>query len=221
MNPTGLVMEYEDILLGNRDKFSSGYVGTDTNPDHMARLLRYVFEEVLRWTPEQSFFRLSREYVDKLCFSKFLVYLKFPKELDMNTDLFYIAKFAYPKVLSLKRRDIIIRAYEKVLKNKKEKFLKNFFLENEGYVNKKICFVYAINQFLDIHDIRGLYDYFSDGKKAIAFLKKYRLYEAYKDFYLHPVDMFHECIHTDERDEFYYRYKKFLIDYKDKRGVLP
>ena len=85
----GFYIEYDDILCHNRIEFYGTYVGKSATQEDVADYLRYVFEEMLGWTPEDLRDKYTHELAEKLHISRLLVY---------STRILIILK-----VLSLKR----------------------------------------------------------------------------------------------------------------------
>ena len=194
MNNIGLLMEYEDILLGKRKDFSAEYIGKVTAPKEIRELLMYAYEDLLKWNPET----IKNHNTPALCESLHLMRpikkIDFPIGLEPTEDVFYVAHFLYPDKIHYSKKALILRIYEKVLQGALVKYPKKFFSDAEGELNLNICFQYAVAQRLSIRSIEELYDYFSDKDKGIEFLKKANLYSAFVDFYEYPIDILHESL---------------------------
>lgn len=95
MNETGVLMEYEQILLGNtinsRSKFTATYISKNADDRYALHLLRYVFEEILDWSPIVTRTFLSGELIDMLKLRVVANSIQFPPELSPKTDYFYYA----------------------------------------------------------------------------------------------------------------------------------
>lgn len=194
MNNIGLLMEYEDILLGKRKDFSSEYIGKATASKEMKELLTYVYEDLLKWSPETIKIHNTPALTEALHLSRPIKKIDFPIGLDPSEDVFYVAHFLYPDKIHYSKKALVLRIYEKVLQGALAKYPKKFFSDAEGELNLNICFQYAVAQKLSIRSIEELYEYFSDRDKGITFLKKTNLYSAFADFYEYPIDILHESL---------------------------
>ena len=54
MNYIGILTEYEQILIGNRKEFSQTYLPRVQNSNDLRKVLRYITEGILHWTPQQT-----------------------------------------------------------------------------------------------------------------------------------------------------------------------
>ena len=52
MNYIGILTEYEQILIGNRKEFSQTYLPRVQNSNDLRKVLRYITEGMLLWTPQ-------------------------------------------------------------------------------------------------------------------------------------------------------------------------
>lgn len=219
-NDIGLLTEYESILLGNRKDFTTTYLSQTYAQKTCLTLFRYVFEELLDWTPEMIQTNLTMDIIKKLHLMKPFKKLYYPPELDKEQDLFYLACLLYPDQIKYSKRDIIIRVYEKVLNGTLKKFPKNFFKGIDGALNLGICMQYAINQNLHMSSIRELYLYFANTSVVNTFLRNAKLYTPCTENYEYPIDMLHDCLSNYDKNELYYYYCRFLVDFrmtKDRR----
>lgn len=218
MKNIGLIMEYEDILLGKRNEFSTSYLSKDNAENDGMIILKYVFENLLGWSPVTIRDFISPELIRMLHLQRVVNKIEFPPELDKNKDLFYLAWLMYPETVHHTRRDLTLKIYQQVLRGELTKFPKNFFLTARGEMNASICLQYAINQNLCVKTIEELYMMFSDKKRAREFLGKVRLLVPCGDIYEYPIDMLHDSLPTSQKNEFFYMYGKFLSVLKDTKG---
>ena len=91
MNYIGILTEYEQILIGNRKEFSQTYLPRIQNSNDLRKVLRYITERILHWTPQQTKTFLTPEVVEHLHMKRLIKLIKFPPELDPETDLFYVS----------------------------------------------------------------------------------------------------------------------------------
>lgn len=172
MNETGVLMEYEQILLGNtinsRSKFTATYISKNADDRYALHLLRYVFEEILDWSPIVTRTFLSGGLIDMLKLRVVANSIQFPPELSPKTDYFYYAWRMYPEMVHITQRELTLNVYEKVLQGMLIKYPKGFFLKLHGEINKAICLNYAIEQYLHPGSIEEIYKFFSDKKRHFS-----------------------------------------------------
>ncbi len=204
MSNIGLIMEYEDILLGKRKEFSPEYVGKNTIAKDIREFLKYVYEDLLHWTPQMIRDYNNAELVKSLYLTKAIKKIPFPSELSADEDFFYVAKFLYPDIIRCSKKHLTLRVYERVLSGDLVKYPKKFFSDADGELNLNICFQYAVSQNLQVKSIEELYAYFSNKEQGIAFLKEARLYNPYVNYYEYPIDILHESLPSQQKNMLFY-----------------
>ena len=219
------IIEYEELLIGNQERLSSSFIGyTTRKQDQLKDLLKFTFENILRWTPEQVRNKTSIELLQSLKAAKIFSYLDYPNELDKTTDTFYLAKILYPKEIRYSHRDIVLRTYEAVLSKRRNKFPQDFFSDKNGTLNFSICLNYYLatryEGMLRFVNIEEAYDYFANEKEANSLLTKAKLYNACYDLYESSLDMFHDILITEQKDDFLYMERKFNNEYKKTKNLI-
>ena len=204
MDNIGLIMEYEDILLGKRKDFSSEYMGKTTINKDIQAILKYVYEDLLHWTPQTIRDYNNPVLIEKLHLTRPVRKIDFPPELSPEDDLFYIAKFLYPDIIKCSKKNLTLRVYERVISGDLLKYPKKFFSDAEGELNLNICFQYAVSQHMHVKSIEELYDFFADKEKGIEFLKENRLHNPFLDYYEYPIDLLHASLPTSQKNLLYY-----------------
>ena len=214
----GLLIEYEEILLHKRKDFSSAYMGKGTLAKSACSVFRFAFEDILGWSPQMVRDYISPELMELLHLQKPLNRISFPPELDKKNDLFYLAWMMYPETINIKKRELVLRVYEKVRNKIISKFPKGFFSEAEGELNACICLQYVINQELKFNSIQELYEMFADTETISIFLRKNKLYAPCCEFYETPLDMLHNALPESEKNELFYQFSRFREELKIAKG---
>lgn len=211
MQYMGCLIEYEEILLGKRQEFSSLYVQKGAKPEIVAGLLRYAFNNLLGWTPEEVKNYATMEMVGKLRLGNAVKKLSFPAELSMGREknMFYLVSLMYPEKYGMIKRDIILAAYKAVLSGELPKIPKNFFFKADSQLYTAICLQYAISMNITVRSIKELYAKFADNAWAWNFLKKARLDVPCRDMYRYPVEMLHDALDEEQKNDLYYHYYLF------------
>ena len=93
------------------------------------------------------------------------------------------------------------------------KFPKEYMKGEFGRIRAGICFQHMIQEFYSFHSIAEIYEYFSDTKRGIADLKRYRLYSVYKDLYESPLEYVHGALPEAQKNPLLYNYFKFVQIY--------
>lgn len=212
-----LMFEYELILLGKKNSFSSYFFNYNAEFNEKMALIvfRYAIEGFLKWTPKEAEAHLNKNIIKIMKLEQVLRFIRFPAELDPNVDLFYIAHLLYPRTVQFNTKELILRTYKEVLSGKLYKFPKEYLSGNLGVTRACICFQYMVTQFLPFNNIEEMYKFFST-TNGIKALKKYRLYAICTDIFDYPIDFLHESLSDNQKDEFFYHYYKFNITNREQ-----
>ena len=81
-----LFVEYEGILLGNTQKFSQLSLTRLREKTTAKQILRFIFEELLEWTPEQVRDYLTPQIAEQLHLTRIVHQIDFPSECNPETD---------------------------------------------------------------------------------------------------------------------------------------
>ena len=221
-----LYLEYELILLGKKNSFSPYFFNynAEYNEKKALLLFKYAIEGFLKWTPQEASTYLTMDIVKLMKLDMIIKFIRFPAELDMERDLFYIAHLLYPKIVKFDNKELILRTYKEVLDGKLYKFPKEYLSGSMGATRACVCFQYMISENLPFNNIQEMYRFFSttNGVKA---LKKHRLYAICTDIFDYPIDFLHEALSDKQKNEFFYHYYKFNITNREqitelkKRGM--
>lgn len=217
MQNTGILYEYELILLNKKNSFSPYFF--NFSPDYSEQMalevFKYAIEYYLGWSPKEAAIYLDKDVLDMMKLSPILKYIRFPCELDSNRDFFYISHLLYPKIIKFNERELILRTYKEVLNGDLYKFPKEYLSDSMGMTRACICFQYMISQYLQFRSIKEMYDFFStsEGTKV---LKKYRLYAICTDMFEYPLDFLHESLPINQKNDFFYRINRFNLKNKEQ-----
>lgn len=214
-----IIVEYEEYLIGNKQRLPAEFVGyTHQKQTALKDLFRFLFSDILRWTPEMVKVYINMQVLDMLKAGSLIKYIDFPPELERDKDLFYFAKILFPNDIRYSHKDIVIHTYTSVLNKSRKKFPPEFFLDAEGRLNFSICLNYYISSGRDTQmifaDMEEAYEFFADDRKANALLTEARLYLPCMSLYEDALDMFHDCLSSSQRNEFLYRANRFRKDFE-------
>ena len=214
MSTGGLAMnelyrEYDEVMIGKRDGFSTKYFGKDNsrNSENAVKVLEYAFKRYLRWTPEALEEKIDKELLVKLKVYPLLKYITFPVEYDKEKDFFYLVTLVYNHH-NLSFRDKTIHTYELILDGTASKYPKDYFTGNDGLVKAGICLQYLISHNIIFESINDLYSIFAC-ETGYDYLRRYKLLTACKDAFKTPVDFLHFALPKDEKNDFLYYYYRF------------
>ncbi len=204
--------EYDDIMLGKKSLFSSYLMSKDQKNKSIERVLKYAFENYLKWTPEQVRDCLTPTIIEQMKLSSLINRLECPLELDRKRDLYFVAWALYPKTKNANKYDLIVKLYNDVLTGKRDKFPKGYFNGTAGYSYAKICLKFLIQEHLIYHfdSIESMYRFFSNTHQATKVLHKYRLSIPLNELYVSPLEYFHDTLSETQKNESLY--KAYLSD---------
>ncbi len=206
-----MFIQYEDVLLGKRQSFQlvRREELEEKGIPNAIKMLRYVFDDLLGWTPEMVRDYLTLDLIKWLKVERAFNKIPFPPELDPKKDLFYVASVLYPDVITYRKKDFTLQVYEKVISGELKKYPKKFFNDDEGFKNIIICLRYCIAQELFSYTTEQVYELFSNPKKAAKFLTNARLKKYVDYYYSDYLDLLHETLTEEYRNSLFYNYYKF------------
>lgn len=221
MTEQDLIYSYEQILLGKKKIFSSncfernneGVKISPINQRNALYIIRYAFEKILNWKPEDVYNLTTKQLLTDLHIIPLLDYIRFPVELDKNEDFFYLACLLYPNKFRCNKKMLCIYTYKKMIDGLIEKLPKNFFINNEGEFRSLLCLQYIINEYLNFDNIKDYYAFFAS-TKANPFLREYRLMSACELHFENPLQYAHHSLPESQRNTFLYDFYTYKIHKK-------
>lgn len=216
-----LCAEYENILAGKRTKFSNAVQKKCNNSVYYVPMLRYVFEEMLKWSPEDVKRYISMDLLRAMKLDQIIYLLDIPTEIDLEEDSFYLAHILYPDLYPYDFVTAILTEYKRKTNDDKRKIRKGFFDDAKGREAAKICLRYAIEKDVPAVSAREIYEYFSDNTRAVRFIRDHKLNNAYIKHYEDPMEYLHDAMLPHMKNELYYQYYMFKRQFKaDKKEYL-
>lgn len=206
----GAILEYEDILRGERQRFSDFYFkGTPYSNEQMAlTIFRYACEKLLRWSPYELRDCFTRGIVNSLKLDCLLKYIDFPPELNKDTDMIFIVWKLYPNVIKISMNELTVKTYLDYCNKKIKNYPKGFFNGIEGKIRACICMQYVISQYYSFASVNLLYEMFA-GDKGYEIIEKHGLKKALEKQFPAPIDYLHESLPEDYRSDLEYHFALF------------
>ncbi len=227
MMKVSLLMDYEKIMI-REDKQNYKVVQkheeTDEGLKNAVYLLKYIFENILEWTPYMIRDYFTPEISEWLHLENCVTKIPFPPELDHYKDYFFVAHYLYPKTLPYNKKKSVLEIYERERRKKSPKFPRNFFLNKEGKENFNICLKYVISENFYTLDSEDIYDFFSEPKRAKKFMSENYLTAPCNNHYTSIFEAIHSILPEGDKNETYYQYlilDDFLRKNKIKCHVIP
>lgn len=207
------IFEYEEVLMGKRQKFECSFVGTEREKYiEIGNIWRYAITHLLKWTPEEALVYLTDDIVKELHLDKTLKAIGYEKNgRKCIVDYSFILQHAFPDKIKFDIRKEAIAEYEKIAKigkwandNEPFKYPKKFFLDCDGIIRANCLLLYVTSLYLSDMTISEQYEFFSDTSKAKRWLKKKCLDSPIKLIYKNPLEYFHDSLPYNQKDEYIY-----------------
>lgn len=211
-----LYYEYEQILIGNKDAFTPCFFkyGDKTSHTYAMIVLRFAVEKYLRWNPYDMKDLISKEIIDLMKLNSIMKYINFPIEVNKDEDYYILAALAYPNIIKIDTKELVLRTYKDVLNDKISKFPKEYLTGFDGIMRAGICLQHIIKKHYGFSSNQELYAFFIS-PDCIKALKKYRLNNISNEMFEYPIDFLHESLPSYQKDEFLYNFYKFLYIYNN------
>ncbi len=215
MTSKEIILEYENILLKKKNNFSNTVLTKNdvaSSRKNALVILRYAFEEILHWSPNDIINMLTKNVAEQLRLDSPLKYIEVPVEVNRTIKNRYIAHLIYPRKISFSEREITVDIYKKVLSKRIYGFPKRFLSDDKGMERARACLNHLLQNHLQFHSIEETYSFFAslEGSKA---LKKYQLFVVSNDLFDTHIDFLHESIPEYQQNDFLFNYYKFRILY--------
>ncbi len=215
-----LLIEYEMYLLDKIDAFPEYHfkdTGTFAIEQTITALIKYVVEDVLKWTPEDAYILLNWNVLTAFKLDDLIDrYINFIPGMNEKEKCKFLICKCYPSKYHFDTKKNILRIYDDILSSKKAKWNKKFFNGQEGAIRACICMQAAINRYLYGKSIEELYAYFAKYYQGTKFINDVRLKKAYEKLYHLPIDFFHYSLPKSQRNYFLYNYYKFMNYYNQQ-----
>ena len=211
MDSTVLYIEYEEILLGHRNSFST--LNRRANDIYYPPLIRHALEDMIGWDAKTIRERLNMGILKALKLDVLLSNIELPLEVDLNEDCYYLVHLMYPHEYRYNRVDTIERSYRRVLE-KGEKIRKGLFSGEKGRDAARICLRYVITNMLPVMTTEDLYKLFANSLQARKTLAEYSLQDACDRLYKNPLDYLHDSLEAPVKNDLYYHYYRFRTEYR-------
>lgn len=203
-----IAMEYEEILLGKRKKYSSRFKGENLTQKDIRDFADYVFREILNWDPYMVRDYLNEDIMEKLHLVTIFKNINFPQGVTVK-DGYYLAYFTYPEIFKASSKDIIIRTYESHIQKRQMRNYPGFFIGADGEVNAKVIMQHVIRYYLVPSNIESMYEFFAGSEKLDGFMKTYGLYVPMRAFFDSPLEYMHESLDESQKNEVLYQKLRF------------
>ena len=210
-----LIVEYEDTLidkLQHVDLCNFYEPGSAINERMALGVIKYVIEDVLRWTPDDAVQKFDSYMIKLMKLNKFVNYIEYPIEVSKG-DTRYILSLLYPNKIELNSQQLVEETYKNVLDNDNSKqFPREYFIGGAGFQRFCICFKYLIENIKPFNNIKSMYDYFNsaEGKRLLG---QYRLKVPADQFFININDVLHYITRNESESDFWYAYYTFLLNY--------
>lgn len=82
----GIINEYEEVLIGNRKKISSGYFLFDKKGNERVALsvVRYAIENLLGWDVHTAIRLFNSNYISFMKLDQMIKYIAFPSDVTKD-----------------------------------------------------------------------------------------------------------------------------------------
>ena len=235
------LLEYESLLhkhkvsIDTYDRLKDKRSAVDLQ-NSVVELIRFVFEDILKWTPYQIENHISYGLLDKLSLAIiFDNYIIYPNEIDKGArqrnrtsphlcDMSYLLHLLYPSIFSYRYVDAVIRTYKRIEKMKAKNIISKWvypakmFTDDKGSERAILCFRYVLKHSeIKTLPINKMYELFADTLKAERFLAKKGISEPCKILFDSPLDYFHASLPPKYQNlNLYEKYSELACAEKNK-----
>lgn len=171
-----LILDYEEVLIGNRDAISSfNFYGAEPGGNNQKRALeciRFVIENILQWNLDQAKLNFDTYMIQLMKLDRIIEYIVYPPEVCPG-DTLYILSLLYPDKIRMNPKTMIENMYQRVLDGEAQ-FPREYFLGQKGFYRFCVCLCYLISEYRPFGDMEEIYQFFSSPEGKV-FLDENRL----------------------------------------------
>lgn len=208
----GILNDYEDVLLGNRQRIPTSYFLFDKKGNERIALsvIRYAIENLLGWDIHNAIKLFNKNYISFMKLDQMVKYIAFPSDVTKD-DTEYILYLLYPRYVDYDVKRYTLRVYDKVMAGD-GRYPKDYMYGYLGMLRAKICLQYVINKTCMFKSEDELYRFFSS-KECIKYLKQNKLYQLYISFYATPLEYMHDSMPSAVKNDFLFHNYMFMSKY--------
>lgn len=216
---TLLCAEYEEILTGKRTQLSNSLLKKYSNSKYYVPMMRYVFEEMLGWSPEDVRLYISMDVIRALKLEMIINMVDIPNVVNLEEDTGYLAHLLYPERYPFDYTTAVLTEYKRRTEGGGDGNLKKGFFDDEkGRIAARICLRYAIEHHLQVVSSDRIYEFFADTEKATDFILEHKLKNALQLHYESCLEYLHDSLLPPMRCELYYWFHVFKNQFDDDRN---
>lgn len=218
-----VVFEYENILLGKKKCYSHSFNGTDKERRQaFGYLWNYIITHLLKWEPEDVPIHLTKELIYQLHAEQSFKHIDRRIGTIKNINYQYLLALAFPDKYTYDIRKQCLDELEHVMGTgryagctEKYQWPKKFFNGPEGVQRAEIVLNLIIGSYFEWNTIPQMYEYFSDKKRGMAFLKKYHIQSNAKILFNDsPLEYMHYSISDTMKNDFLFNNYTYMEEYK-------
>lgn len=201
--------EYDEILTGRRKSFSGMVSGEHETQEICEKLLRYIFENYLHWSPEQVAECLSEDVIKRNCLTSLISHIPCPPELNRRRDLYFVAWDLYPEIKKMTPAQLLAKTYDDICEGRLKKFPKKYFDGPEGRDRARLLFQLMLTKFLPqrFANMEQMYSFFAKDV-ARSYLSLRFLSTPLKELYGNDcLAYMHDSLPNDRDEALYHRFK--------------
>ncbi len=174
----------------------------EQNHEEACMLFRYVFENILEWSPYDVVNYLNYEIVERLNLKKAFANLIYPPEYkDRRCACFYVGVLCYPDIVrDFKKTNVWIMEYNNILHKGRGYYVT--FEKDTGYDKARFLLNYYLVNNPDprFTSLEATYEFFAS-PEAETFLKQIKLWSPCEQYFLSPLEYFHASLPDDTGED--------------------
>lgn len=215
----GIINEYEDMLIGNRDHISKGYFVFDKKGNERVALtvVKYAVEKLLCWSRKEAVEFFNPNYITLMKLDQMIRYIDFPSDVTKN-DTEYILHLIYPGDVDYEVKKYTLRVYEEVMAGKR-RYPKDYMYGYLGMTRAKICLQHAVSKNKLFGSADEMYRFFAS-PESVRYLKDNKLYQLYTSFYDTPLEYMHDTVPSAVKNDFLFHNYTFEMNYEKEKKQL-
>ena len=203
-----LLLSYQNYLLGETERFRFVPVKMtkEQTSEKALRIVKWVIEELLEWTPQQAMDHFGDKEVNAYKLKGIIKKIIIPEEMG-HSNYQYILSLIFPDKIKYNPSEGIIKMWDEILSGERKRFQYNIFNDEEGKKRACILLNEFNNRYLPVSGIEELYREYSNSAKINKLFGDAKIYNVLSNLHTYPIGLLHEMIkylYPGQEDDYLY-----------------
>ncbi len=188
------IINFQNYMFGRSRTFTfkPSNISDIEKSKHALKIIRWVIEDMLGWTPQEAKEHFSEREVEKFKLKR-LIEFSVIRDIDVSsTDYPYLIHQAYPKEIEYDATEGIIKQWDEIMNSPEKKRFKSKLFDDDNGKEKAYTLLDEFNRrYISAESIEDLYKIYSNSGYINKKLNEKLLYTMCADIATYPITLLH------------------------------